>query len=276
MKKIICLFLILVLLSSCLSGCSLLGLTMLNKQELKPQTITPKETVDEIPAIESIPTDTSVPETAPATEVIPAMDMSNPISDLYAMTLVDESTEFSWEVSYHVPQINCDSEDARRINKEIDEEYSRIIDEELDSQQNGYSFTCEYIKWELISNGQYTFTLIITSGYPSDCRYYTLYNFNALTGKEISNKEILEQFGLSADEFVAMAKETAGNIFLARAEAFGETDNYVQRLLDGTVSDENIHKNMPLFVNENGTLCIITPIGSFAGADFYYEIIELT
>ena len=42
-----------------------------------------------------------------------------------------------------------------------------------------------------------------------------------------------------------------------------------------TVSEERINIDMPMYINENNKISIVAEIGSLAGAESYYHIIEL-
>lgn len=263
-KRFICLLLLLALSLSCLSGC-IAGLPSEGNSLKDKGTSSERESA-------KAPESSLEPEVQPTDA--PAMGMTVPIiSELYSLELSDN---YGSTGSYHVPQINCDSADALAINREIAEHYGPIVEEEQGHIASNVSITCYEIEWKLIVNGD-CFALIISRLYPNDCRYYDVYNFSAVTGAKMENTELLNQFNMEMYEFLDLAQAAAEDFFVTRANAVGvEQDDYYWELLEATISDDVICPDMPLFVNEDGGLSIITPIGSFAGAEFYWEIIAIT
>ncbi len=264
MKKYVCLFLAFLLLVGSLSGCALITTSRLPSTDQDTdrhttETQKPKPETTQEPEIQ--PTDA------------PAMDMNDPITELYALELSDS---YGYTGSYHVPQINCDTPDALAINREIAEHYSPIVEEEQGHIASDVSIICYKIEWQLIANGD-RFALIVSCLHPGDSWSYKVYNFDSLTGARLSNAELLNQFNMEMYEFLDLAQAAAEAFFVAQASSMGvEQDDYYWELLEATISDDVICPDMPLFVNENGGLSIITPIGSFAGAEFYWKIIPIT
>lgn len=262
-KRFICLLLLLALSLSCLSGC-IAGLPSEGNSLMEKGTSSERESA-------KVPESSLEPDVQPTDA--PAMDMTDPISELYSLELSDN---YGSTGSYHVPQINCDSADALAINREIAEYYSSIVEEEQENIAGNVSIICYEIAWKLIVNGD-CFALIVSCAYPGDNRSYKVYNFDSLTGTRLSNAELLNQFNMEMYEFLDLAQAAAEDFFVTRANAMGvEQDDYYWELLEATISDDVIYADMPLFVNEDGGLSIITPIGSFAGAEFYWEIIPIT
>ena len=211
----------------------------------------------------------------------PKMDMENPISELYSLEFEDHSSIPSTWISYHVPQINCDTDDAKKINNEIKEKYGSDVEEELAWNQQGGSVSCYYIKWELVLSDEYTFALIVSSQYPGGSIFHDVYNFDGMNGKIIENKDVLKKAGLKDDEFIKMTKEKCEARYKEKYEQYIQTvqDDYekqfYQEQLEYTVSDERIHINMPMFNNEGGGISVIADIGSLAGAGSYEEIVKI-
>lgn len=256
MKKYICLGILLAFTLSCLGGCKASeSMNTDKKEESKEEQITSSEPVDEIST--------------------PKMDMENPISELYSLDFEDDSVPPT-PISYHVPQINCDTEDAKKINDEIKEKYGSEVEEGLQNKEEGYTVVCYSIKWELIISGEYTFALVVSSEFPGSNINYDVYNFDGMTGKSISNEEILGRVNLEDAEFVAMVKEKAANRY---AEKYNNVKDMMPELyleqLEYTVSNERININMPMFVSEDGGLSVIADIGSLAGAGSYYEVLKI-
>lgn len=265
MKKFLVVSLALVLVLGCLSGCFFVRIDKPVTDILKPQDESVQKLPEEKPVIETLPTVSSLPE------LQPAMDMNDPISEIYDLAMTDD---YGYTATYNVPQINCDSADAQRINAEIEEVYGGILEEELQHHEEGVSFICEYIKWWTVPNGEYSFALIVSCLYPGGNEYFSVYNFDGMSGREIKNEEILTHFGLTEEEFLDLTRSAAEAYFVDSFSSMSD-DPYYEDRLEFTVADEQIHSGLPMFINETGGLSVIAEIGSLAGADAYSRIIEI-
>lgn len=257
MKKLVCLFIVWMLSLGCIIGCSEKKSVHKKQEKIAEE----KQTTEKEQTAE---------------KTTPKMDMEHPIKELYSEEFVDTTSTPSTNISYHVPQINCDTEDAKQINDEIKEKYAPIVEGELESKRDGVSVICYSIKWELIRQNDYSFALIISRAFPGGCIYYDLYNFDGMDGTVIKNKEILKTVNLTDDEFVKLTKAKCAQRYQDKYDQVKEMmPSDYQNQLDYTVSDERIHINMPMFIDENGGLSVIGDIGSLAGAGNYYEIVKI-
>lgn len=170
--------------------------------------------------------------------------------------------------SYRVPRIQIDGFDD--LNREIEDTYQDIIAEATQSGADPY---CERIIWWVCWSGE-TCALIIVSSYPSDCRYYQVYNFNVITGERIDNETLMEFAGIDPEEFTEQAKAAAEQCYTQKY-SYAEKDEFYEAQLNATVSDERINPDMRMYLEADGTLMLISPIGSLAGADSYEEFYPL-
>ena len=95
-------------------------------------------------------------------------------------------------------------------------------------------------------------------------------------GRSVPNFELLQRFGLTSEEFIPIMKEAALKYY---DDMFAEVpdeykDEFYNRQREWTGSDENINTNLMMFIDEDGELAVVTPIGSIAGANWYYHIVK--
>ena len=173
--------------------------------------------------------------------------------------------------SFRVPQLNCQTPDAARINAEIAETYGTIVEEWL----VGSGTSCIYIDFDIVwcSN---TLALIVYREYPGACRYFSVYNFDSITGSEVTNAQLLSDAGLDDETFVSLAKARAVAVFDEKYKNAPDImTDYAAEKRESSASDEFINPDMRMYLSENGSLMLISPIGSLAGADYYEEIYPL-
>ena len=204
------------------------------------------------------------------------MDMDNLITELYSIDSLEPVSEYSDSVYFHVPQINCTTDDAIAINNDIQEKYGELVEEEMASYENGCSCGCCYIGWELYVDDDNTFALIVFREYSSDDIYYDVYNFSAVTGRKVGNREILSKMNLTDEEFIEKAQ-------IAVTAQYNDMNSWVTPDIPWYSEVENglaetmgnINVDMPMFINQNGGLSIIAMINTFAGSGYQYTIVEI-
>ena len=267
MKKMIGLMLALCLAASLFVGCG----SQKPDSPFVPEIPTDTPVVD-APKTEA-PTDapTEEPTEAPTEKEEPKelnvpMDMEGEI----ILNTEEKGTDYN----YNIPQINCGSEDAKRINAEINEIYGEILEEARKAEEEGVSCDWYEIKWSVQKSEYYRFALIISGLGDGDYVAYRVYNFDGLTGTEVDNSQLVEEAGLTESKFLAMVKTTVEeeteNGF---ASMTGE--DFYKEILAEVTSGEAINMEMPMFFNEDGELCVITGIGSPAGAGVYEKILPI-
>ena len=178
-----------------------------------------------------------------------------------------------WSYSYNIPKLNFDSADAKRINKEIEERFSYSLD--LIQNPSEDDFPMGEVDWTLERSGDDRFSLVIRSYGGVGGSLYTVYNFDLSTGKELSDEEVLADFGVSTEEFKELSLDAADKFFceLHKENADFGDDDFINRQREHNLTFWwNLQETEP-FINTNGQLCMARPITQLAGGDGHEFII---
>lgn len=168
--------------------------------------------------------------------------------------------------SYHVPQIECDSNDVRNINAEISTFVGDHAQREISNLENGLSASCFKIDYETVWYRDFM-TLIVRSHYDGGTVAHRVYTLNREDGSLLTNEQIMSVCRILPEEFLTQAKLSAKNYFeLNWPESLPTGTELYHQLLESTLSEENIHTHMTMFPGEDGGLMLISSIGSPAGA----------
>ena len=264
MKKLIALILALTLAASLFVGCGSKTPEVPDNDPVTTPTDTadPTDTVDptdapdstdapEIPAAPSESTPENEPEQNPD-EYIPPKPEDTLVSEF---VISYETVNFIGK--YNIPQMNIQSADAERVNKEIIEKYVlqfNWLDE--DSLCN--------VNWELERWGDIV-SLVITESMNYEWQEYNAYTFDLSTGKELSEEEILALKGLDKETFNEKVLEAADAFFCEYYESFEEFTGFA------IGRAENLELNVRyIYIDSTGAICVVREITSMAGADGYY------
>ena len=189
------------------------------------------------------------------------------LQDVYINEYVKVSTAFAddeyrqynpWGAVY--PVLTIDSDDAERINSEIEEMASRY--------PNGYTVDLHF---DIIPYTDTIFTLVVHEYQENAKVVYHPYVIDTATGHQLTNSEILEMTGVDEDTF----RETAlgslmdfytdnnllgeqvfvnGELTVSdELQAYMDEHNYS---FDTILSEENISSDMPMFPDHDGNLLI--------------------
>lgn len=176
--------------------------------------------------------------------------------------------------SYHVPQIAADSSDAEEINTEIAKQYGQLVEKEFDCMEKGLSVICRNVEWQAFWNGSQLF-LLLRSDTPNDVVEYSAYGYDFETGARITNEMILQQCGISEEEYLENLREAVRARFEEMnsgipKERLEESD--YDKLLERTLQWQSM--DQPMYIDREGKLAVITEVGAFAGAGIYKQLIR--
>lgn len=237
-----------------------------------------EEPEEDIPATEApVATETpTVPSAAapvmpPETED-PAVKVWLPTADplIYEIYSAESRDQYVW-YNYHVPQINSQAAGAVQINQKILEAYEEEVLEGIEAGKMGYSTSCEGVNWKAHRYGN-VLVLLTWDNYPGGNTYYLVFCFDTVTGKQLSNPEILALCKVDPAVFVDRAKVSAQAEY-CRAYPPELRDvlgpEYYDSQMEKTMQDNWVNMNMKMYPAADGKLMLISPIASMAGADSY-------
>lgn len=205
-------------------------------------------------------------------------ELDSKITELYAeegsyqTTFGDELT-----YSYHVPQITASTADAVRLNTEIKETFGTKVAEALEAKSRGEDPIWLKVAWENHWDDQ-TLHLVLYNDNPGDNLDYAVYHFDFATGKILSNEEVLHKMGVTPEEALEAMRRTAVQTFdqafvQSVPSSFAAECN---QLRAQTLSPENLTITTAMFYPDGpDQITAILPIGSIAGAGWYYQTLSV-
>ncbi|MBE5821765.1 MAG: hypothetical protein E7311_04160 [Clostridiales bacterium] len=180
---------------------------------------------------------------------------------------------------YSIPYININSEEANKINKEIEEFYKSEVEEAIkEIEEYSYAFLHE-VSYNFYINDN-ILSLVILKEYDWDIVYYGVYNLDINKGTIVTNSEIISNIkGIDEDIYLDILKDICKQRFI---EAYGEKEEWKQfnageeyeTQLNRTISEDNLSIQTPIFLNDKGNIAVIANIYSLAGGDSYYRRID--
>lgn len=202
---------------------------------------------------------------------------------VYFTNLYDEDLDYSDAVgnsghyTYRVPQLAADTQGAVEINRAISEEYSPIVEDVLRDAAEGVSLSCLYIAWESYEYGE-ILSLVVSCGWDADVTDYSVYLYDTGSGQRLTTSDLLPVIHVSETAFLAAVRAAAADCFDKQYADASSNDSFKEAIAERrawTLSDDNINMGVPAYADAAGTLYVILPIGSIAGADAYEQVLAL-
>ena len=201
-------------------------------------------------------------ENTPTLEgIIPADDMPEEVKKL------DEAQGWIFEkeidlngAKYKVPVINLTTKYATKANTQVEESYK-------DKTGGRYVIYSYYIYSGVLA-------LILDNNYSSRTHMYEIYNVNLETGKQVTNKEILEKANITEVDLISRTKTACENKYKELYKEATADANY-QTNLDKTLKDVEKVMEKPMHFDHNGNLFVTVNIYQLAGAETNQYLIEI-
>ena len=174
--------------------------------------------------------------------------------------------------SFHVPLIHASSEDAKAINAEITERFGGRVETQFGYMKEGLSLWCWRTEWKAYWSGNQLFLLIMAE-MNGDCYDYAAYGFDFDTGCRVTNEMILEQRGISEEEYLENLREKVAFMYEDQYVPIPEgvkTDLTYEKLLDQTLSW--LDMDQPMLINEFGEIETIVKLVTVAGSGWKYAM----
>ena len=177
----------------------------------------------------------------------------------------------TWSYSYHVPQIFAYSPAADEINAEIAERFAKPVEHQFEVMLGRHSLSMWNTEWHAYWNGTQLF-LLVSSTMDSDITDCCAYGYDFETENRITNEMILDQLGISEEEYLENLEEKVRLMFedafrsvpAEKLEDYGYSD-----LLSKTLSWLDMEQ--PMYIDGTGEIVTIVKIASAAGAGWYYH-----
>ena len=176
------------------------------------------------------------------------------------------------EYSFHIPQIDADTPDAKAINDQIDSYYGGMARHNVEAAKEGTDFYCVSVAYETYRFKD-VLTLVLSCEYIAGFREYSVYHYDTLDGSWMDTVGYLARCGVSEEAFLKAAGEAAvracdEEYFAFRDEHVLEDDNpaYVARR-SWTACSQNINLGLQVFMEDDGLLTAIIPVGSCTETD---------
>ena len=218
--------------------------------------------------------DTSLQELLDDVKKLVSIDFDNLVSDAFSYTDAGESSSFE----YHIPKINIDDAAIAQLNQEI---YAGLEYDHIASDIAAYGFADHSASYQWSVNGSILSLVTKTDDTMAAWTEYSVYNISILDGTEITDEELVSSVGLSMDDYYIKVEQALGSKYWEgwdRANEQFQNNSFCEMFnaqLENTISHENLRKALP-YLNSEGQLCIIAPIYSMAGADYYYHELNLS
>ena len=218
--------------------------------------------------------DTSLQELLDDVKKLVSIDFDNLVSDAFSYTDAGESSSFE----YHIPKINIDDAAIAQLNQEI---YAGLEYYHISSDIAAYGFADHSASYQWSVNGSILSLVTKTDDTMAAWTEYSVYNISILDGTEITDEELVSSVGLSMDDYYIKVEQALGSKYWEgwdRANEQFQNNSFCEMFnaqLENTISQENLRKALP-YLNSEGQLCIIAPIYSMAGADYYYHELNLS
>lgn len=198
----------------------------------------------------------------------------NAVYELYSIDgFYTDSVGNQEAYSFHVPQLLADSDDAQKINAEIEENFGKRVESQLGYMEGGYSLSCWSTEWHAYWAGNQLF-LVISADENGDLHNYGAYGYDFNTGHRVTNKMILERMGIREEEYLKILKEKVQvlyeGIHASIPDDIRENSDYYD-LMEKTIEWQTMDE--PIFMNQFGEIETIALVGEMAGAGRDYYLI---
>ncbi len=111
-----------------------------------------------------------------------------------------------YEYDYKVPRVKHDTEDAKRINSDIEKDIENKIKDVIENKSSG-EINYTSVSWKSYWNGS-VLSLVVNKKYiGGEVEDNLVFNYDFANGKRFSKKELLEHIGMSEEDFIRRGKE---------------------------------------------------------------------
>lgn len=184
-----------------------------------------------------------------------------------------DSLDNSWTYSYHVPQLTADTVGARAINAAIDEKFGDPVRGALEDMEKAVSLGCVSVAWKSYRYND-VLSLVVKAEADWEFTDYAVYLYDAGRGVQLTTAELLEKLNMEQETVLNALRRSAAAAF--DEQAYINTTEGVQWVQERswTVGAENVNTEAMVYADETGKLMAVLPVGSMAGAAWYYKVLD--
>ncbi len=192
-------------------------------------------------------------------------DMSDSYTDQY---------ETFYMYTYRLPQFYGDDAAVMAVNQQIMDDYSPLIEEELQAMVQGEFLTFTDVNWESDIYEGVLYLHIWAESF--NWQEHSAYYYDVEDGVFLTGEEVADRLLIDRDYFLEAVRESAEDVF---TEYFSdipkeEREEYgYYEMLEWTVSAEAVNFQLPIFVNRWGSIAVYARIGSMAGASEFRTVL---
>lgn len=207
-----------------------------------------------------------------------------------------ESDVYTFEYDYVIPEIIDGSPDSKKINNDIYNEIKNSLEYVKDVKDGKtteiYEADLRKVEYNCNKNGDIISIIVTKHGSFSDWTDYSVFNYDVVNQKIVSNDELIKAGGYTEDEFIKYCRNTVSKAASENLAAFtgNATDenitsdefNYFARIMPSLINDcinsicdDEINTGMQIYLDENGELNVVAAIYVPAGAGLYYSTFKV-
>ena len=216
-----------------------------------------------------MPTDGSITDTVDRDRALSYLgsfyDMSGQYMDQY-------ETEYVY--NYRLPQFFGDDATMMAVNEQIMEKYSPIIEAELEAMAQSEFISYADVNWESAVYEGILYLHICAETF--NWQEHSAYYYDLEQEAFLTTEEVLDRLLIDGDYFLEAVRQGAEETFIAYFSdvPIGDRKEYgYYELLEWTVSDEAVNFDLPIFVNQWGSIAVYARIGSMAGASEFRTVL---
>ncbi len=192
----------------------------------------------------------------------------------YLTVTVEEKRDIEeqniYEYKYEIPQINLESKEIEKINKEILEKYENIIDKVNEKQF--IDFESEALYYEYYENNGILSLVMIDTAEAGGAYLSKTYNIDISAKKEIDNAKLLEKVDVTENDLNKKIIKAIENL-----EMYKSNNDFEKGQKDKSI---NKYKNVSadeitLYINEKNNLCAGLVVHAIAGGEFTNAVVDL-
>ena len=184
-----------------------------------------------------------------------------------------DSLDNSWTYSYHVPQLTADTKGARAINEAIDQKFGVPVRSALEDMEKALSLGCVSVAWKSYRCDD-VLSLVVKAEADWEFTDYAVYLYDAARGVQLTTAELLEKLNMEQETVLNALRRSAAAAFDEQAYIAADEGAAWAQERSWTVGAENVNAETMLYADETGKLMAVLPVGSMAGAAWYYKVLE--